>query len=170
VTQVAPASGLTPAGHPVRRFVLALATIGGACMVAWWAGLAAPRVTAGRAVLVQDSPSRGGVMVVELRNDAPLGLDVVRVKVDRDPGVHILTARVDGHDLAAGPARLGGSAAGRLAVRVTVDCGTPLPSGTGPSDGLRVTFEPPLGVDRTRGAGSLAGLVAQACPDRREQR
>ena len=143
------ATVFVPTGDPVRRFVLALAALGVAATALWVSGLAAPRLA-----VVSAEPAAGqqGTLVVRLRNDGPLPVEVRTIRF-RDERLAATAVRPVGVDLSGGEVAT-------FEVDYTVDCG----AGTGPpSARLMVTVSTPLGLDRTRDAGD-SGLAAGACP------
>jgi len=143
------AAVFVPTGNPVRRFVLALAAVGVAASALWFSGLAAPRLA-----LLSADPAAGrqGTLVVRLRNDGPLRVEVRGIRF-RDERLGVGPARPLGVDL-------GGGDSATFEVDYTIDCG----AGTAPSLArLMVTVATPLGIERTRNVGDT-GLLERTCP------
>ena len=148
------ATAFTPTGNPVRRFVLALAATGVAAAALWFSGLAAPRLavvsagpTAGRA----GGDALRGTLVVRLRNDGPLPVEV--------RSAEFLDPRLDAGALRPAGVDLSGGESATFEVDYTIDCD----ASAAPAMGrLAVTVTTPLRIERTSDVGDT-GLADGTC-------
>ncbi len=77
--------------HPVRRFVGGLAVVALALLTVWWLGLLAPRLGLDGERGSFDPSTGAGVLEVDLTNDAPLTVEVVRIEVGAGAEVERVT-------------------------------------------------------------------------------
>lgn len=122
-----------PSGHPVRRFVTWMTAIAALAVAAWWAGVFAPRVSAGSWSSQWNAAADAGSTTVEVHNHAPLAARVVGASFTA-PECYV----------ASGPtsAVVGGRTTGTVVVLVQATCTEP--SG---SD-LRLRVRTPSGLAR----------------------
>ena len=154
--------------HPVGRFVLAIALLAAACVLVWWAGIVAPRLSA-TASPTDLGAQRGSVTVV-VRNEAPVAFELRGLSADY-PGIELGPVRVEGHDLSTGSVEVGAGATARVEAQVRVDCrrlraDNPDPGFWYTDELFRFTFGMPIGVERTRTVrvvGALNGLLSYSC-------
>lgn len=157
------APAYAPPGHPVRRFLLGLAVLAAALMALSWSGLIAPRLAVVAERATADTGAGRGTMSLSLRNDGPLGIDVVRVGV-ADGRVTIGPVRVDGADLARHAARLGGGRTARLELRYAVDCAR-LRRGSDRPLPVKITLRTPIGIEVGHTVADTSPFeLADACP------
>jgi len=147
------ATVFAPTGNPVRRFVAALAAVGVAASMLWFSGLAAPRLA-----VVSAEPTGGGALrgtlIVRLRNDGPLPVEV-RAAGFRNDRLSVSAVRPAGIDLPGGEVAI-------LEVDYVVDCG----SGPAPEqDRLIVTVATQLRIERTIDVSGTS-LLQRVCPAR----
>jgi hypothetical protein len=136
-----------PPGHPVRRFVVALALAAALLGLVWWSGIGRPRISIDR---VEASPEGA---TLTLSNDGRGSLEL-RALTFEDP-------RLEGETVELPPGSLGGGESVQLVVRFTAAC-TPTPSG-GYYVPLRVTAHTAIGLDRTITAGDVATIGDLVC-------
>jgi hypothetical protein len=118
--------------HPVRWFVGVPVCLAALLLLAWWAGLAAPRLTVTATVLSLD-PS--GETVLDVRNDGRLAVEIVAATP--------IGEEVTGVALVA-PLRVPGTERADARLRVAIGCQS---TSRGPS-GVRLHVRTWLGVDR----------------------
>lgn len=95
-----------PDQRPVRRFVAVIASIAAVLAVVWWSGALAPRLSIVCGLDHIETGPDADTVRIGIRNDGPLPVDMTGV--DTDPDVDVVSLRVDGVELPAGGARLGG--------------------------------------------------------------
>jgi len=156
-----------PTGRPVRRFVVAqvaLATLFGAL---WWSGLVAPRLGLGsKANGSYELASGRATATLTLRNASPFAMEVLGASLGGG-GVPVATVRLDGRDVSTNGERLAGGHSATLVIEFNCrpipgeerNPATPSVSTRAP---LRVTVRTPMGLKRTRTAGSVE-LPRRSC-------
>jgi len=149
------ATAFKPTGNPVRRFVLALAATAVAATALWFSGLAAPRlavVSAGPPAGSAGGDALRGTLVVRLRNDGPLPVEV--------RSAEFLDPRLDAGALRPAGLDLSGGESATFEVDYTIDCD----ASAAPAMGrLAVTVTTPLRIERTSDVGDT-GLADGTCP------
>jgi hypothetical protein len=134
-----------PAGHPVRRAAVALASIAVLLVIAWAGGLITPRLQTMGGGGSYDYATGDGAQMVRLHNPAVLPLEIERVEIVGD-GVRTGGAELAGVPLEKHPT-LGPNQAQDLNIAFEV-VGCPDAS-TASKWKLSVTARTPLGLTRT---------------------
>lgn len=153
-----PPTTFVPPGHPVRRFVLALAVIGAAAVGLWWSALAAPRISTQGASWQYDSTAGTGTVQFELQNDGPFALQVRSIDL-ADTQIAITATVAGGVDLATAAANVDRGEVVPVVVAFSAPCSAG-PFGRIDLDyTLRVTVSTAAGIRRTRtvSGGSFSG-------------
>jgi len=161
-------------GHPLRRFLVVLGLLAGSCVALWWAGLAAPRLSAGAGEGRFDTATGRGTLALALHNDGPLAFEVRGFAADYD-GIQLNRVRVDGHDVSTGPADVPGGRTVRVEAELTVDCarlraGSFDPAFWRTDELFRFALEMAIGTERSshrRVVGTLNPLLSRACSEGR---
>lgn len=136
-----------PPGHPVRRFVVAIAVVAALLGVAAWSGIGRPHLSI---VLIEADAERA---TVTLTNDGRAPLELRELSFE-DPRLEAETVDVPQGSLSGGESV-------ELVVRFQSIC-TPAPSG-GYYIPLRVTARTALGLDRTITAGNVSTIGDLVC-------
>lgn len=129
--------------RPIRRFVAIVTAVALVILLVWWAGLANPRITVTPDEGVHELASGRGSLQVELRNDAPLAVELREVTLDV---ATVRSALLDGQPLGDRP-ELPGRSSAQLVIEYEGRGGCLPVDGAGASLGLEV--ETPLGLVRT---------------------
>lgn len=130
-----------PTRHPVRRFLLVVATLALLAVVLWWTGAAAPRLSSpggGSATSIDGD----GTAEIEIFNDAMTGVDVVGVSFEGSVA-EVLDFRVTAR--AGQGTRLPGRETATLTIDYHLDGCLPH-RGDGP---LVIEVRTVLGIERT---------------------
>lgn len=143
-----------PRGHPDRRLVAAITLIGVVCVALWWFGAAGPRLTAVVRTVDADTAGGRGTLLIEVRNDGRLPVDLRGIEVDDrgGPPLRVGDVRINGRRDGAIRARLESGEVARLDLSYSVDCNRPTGYGSDPV--LAVRVKAPLGITRGLPAGT----------------
>jgi|GEM_PF-4700281 len=165
------AGSFVATGHPLRHFLVALGLLAAGCLALWWAGLAAPRLSAGPREGRFDIATRRATLALALHNDGLLPFELGGLAADYD-GIQVDRVRVDGHDVSTGPTQVPGGGTALVEADLTVDCDR-LRADTFAPDLLRYTDEllrfslrMPAGTERSanrRVVGTINPLLSRAC-------
>lgn len=136
-----------PPGHPVRRFVVAIAVVAALLGVVWWSGIGNPHLT----IAVIEAGPDGATLLVT--NDGRASLDLRALSFD-DP-------RLEGETVDLPRDSISGGASVELAVRFRSLC-TPEPQG-GYYVALLVTAHTAIGLDRTVSISNVSTIGDLAC-------
>jgi hypothetical protein len=136
-----------PPGHPVRRFVVAIAVVAALLAVVWWSGIGRPDLS------VQWRTAGPNSATLVLTNESRSSLDLHEVSFE-DP-------RLEGETVDLPEGSLSGGESLELVVRYQAIC-TPAPPG-GYYLPLRVTAETAIGLERTVNIGNVSTVGNLAC-------